>query len=100
MISIICGIILSALAQVYINAPYLSLFIFLIFAALFQFLYARKLNNYLGGEDPVPTYRARDFGELRTKIPIPTYIVIMEKLPKIAGIAALITLLIALGILS
>jgi len=99
MINIITGLILSILADVLINKPLLSLAVFTLMAVPFQLIYKKKLNNYLGGEDPVEKYHAKNLKELRSQIRIPIDIIIIEKIPKIFGIAAIITLLIAVGIL-
>jgi len=99
MINIILGLILTALADVFINRPILSLVVFTLLAVPFQLFYTKKLNNYLGGEDPVAKYHVKNLKELRTQIRVPIDIIITEKIPKIFGIAAFITLLIAIGIL-
>lgn len=99
MINIILGLLLTALADVFINRPLISLLVFTLLAVPFQLFYAKKLNNYLGGKYPVAKYYVKNLKELRKQIRIPTDIIIIGKIPKIFGIAALITLLIAVGIL-
>tara|TARA_B100000315_G_C14475205_1_gene540276 strand:+ start:160 stop:462 length:303 start_codon:yes stop_codon:yes gene_type:complete len=99
MTNIILGLILVALADVFINRPLLSLLVFTLLAVPVQLFYAKKLNNCLEGEDPAAKYHVKNLKELRTQIRIPIYIIIIEKIPKIFGIAAFVTLLIAVGIL-
>jgi len=90
IIKIVSGVFIAGVGMRYLDAPPLFFLVgFVVVGIIFQSIYARLLNNYLGGVDPVREFRARSLRELRGRIPIPYSVVVVEILAKAFGIAAL-----------
>ncbi len=97
VITAFLGVLLAGVCIVRFNIPPVILIIvFGVLGVISQIVYARSLNKYLEGVDPVK-YGARSLKDLRTVMPIPFFIIILSKLAVLFGFAVLVSVLALFG---
>ena len=62
-----------------------------------QVSYTHRLNAFLGGADPVPTFGARNLSQLKSTIPVPLSVSVLNFLAKMAAWAGVVALLFSIG---
>jgi len=66
-------------------------------AAGAQGVYAKRLNAFLGGADPVGAFRSRNLKELRMHVAVPSSVIRLNFLARAFGWAGLVGVLFAFG---
>ncbi len=89
MLKLILGFAIWAGAQAAGLRPLWMILGFGVTALVVQVKYSHMLNDYLGGDAPVPTYGVRNLSELRRALPVPRPIVLLDTLAKALAYAAL-----------
>ena len=93
LLKLIVGGGIAAVGLKVVKAPIGVLFVaFGVLGIGCQLSYARLLNNFLQGEDPVRRFGAHSFNQLRQMISIPPLIITLEVLSKAFLFAAFIAL--------
>ncbi|MGI9310329.1 MAG: hypothetical protein ACR2P7_02215 [bacterium] len=96
-IKILVGFVIVFYCMPIVGNFWAATVIFFIIGAVVQTLYARSLNEFLGGQDPVWKFGARNLSQLRAVMPIPVAVFILDFLAKAFMYASVISILGALG---
>ncbi len=99
MLKLIVGTILGILAKEFINIPLLNITIFVLGGIVLQVVYTHRLNNHIGGVDPVQEYGVRNLKELSRIIQIPIYIKLLDIMAKSCFYAFLVSILFFFGVI-
>ncbi|MCJ7588907.1 MAG: hypothetical protein MUQ00_13555 [Candidatus Aminicenantes bacterium] len=71
------GVVLGGIGINIIKPPIILVVIFIIMGIIFQVVYTHRLNAFLRGEDPVK-YGARSLKQLKTIMPIPLIVTVLN----------------------
>jgi len=93
MLKLIIGIAIGLLLVQVMGAPLPLAGGFALLGLSCQLAYARALNSYLRGADPVREFGARSLNELKAQLPVPMYVTLLDIAAKSCGYAMAVALL-------
>ncbi len=97
MISFAVGFVLTVIIYYVTNLSWPLIIIFWALALALQVIYTHRLNDYLGGVDPMATYGTKNFSQLKTVMPIPPPVKFLHFASNVMWWAGLIAIFISLG---
>jgi hypothetical protein len=99
MIAFVGGVVLALSLHFATGLNWALVVTFWMCAVPVQVAYTRRLNSFLGGSDPVATFGARNLRQLKSIIPVPLSVTVLNVLSKAMGWAGLVALLLSVGLL-
>ena len=98
ILKFLIGVVLGGIGINIIRPPIILVVIFIIMGIIFQVIYSHRLNAFLGGEDPVK-YGARSLKQLKTIMPIPPVVTVLNILAGAFWYATMVAMLEALHLI-
>jgi hypothetical protein len=97
MIAFIGGSVFALFLHYITGLTWVLVIAFWVCALPLQVSYTHRLNAFLGGADPVATFGARNFSQLKGTISVPFSITVLYLLAKAMAWAGLVAFLFSVG---